>query len=165
METYYYLTTKSAFSTTVPKPDYFVADDIVEMTEEQREFYIANPTASVDEIRECKLVEMMSYTPSLEEYKNMMLEELNTLSILTSVKLIPEHRRANAIMTLSLLNLNSQHNTIYNRTFAEEILNEANRIDSLCREEYYRVNELIENAVTNEEVDKAFNSNQYNTFI
>lgn len=49
----------------------------VEMTEEQREFYLANPTASVMEVWNCELVPpYVQPTPDVQKYANEKVREL-----------------------------------------------------------------------------------------
>lgn len=49
----------------------------VEMTEEQREFYLANPTASVMEVWNCELVPpYVPPTPDVQEYAAQKVKEL-----------------------------------------------------------------------------------------
>lgn len=49
----------------------------VEMTDEQREFYLANPTATVQEVWDCELTPpYVPPTPDIQEYAEMRIKEL-----------------------------------------------------------------------------------------
>lgn len=59
----------------------YINDNIMlnfkKMTDEQREFYFANPTASVMEVWNCELIPpYVPPTPDVEEYKNNKIYEL-----------------------------------------------------------------------------------------
>ena len=116
--------------------------DFTKLTAKQVTFYKANPTAAIQEIKNCSLNVI-----SLEDYKAQKNEELSQLSKDTSYKLLTLEQRDNLDCGLPDL-LYTQEQRI--------------ALNSNCRTEFYRVKELILAATTIQEVDLAFNSNIYN---
>ena len=115
--------------------------DFTELTGEQKTFYLTNPTASIQEIKNCAL-----NVVSLEDYKAQKIEELSQLSKDTSYKLLTIEQRENLDCELPNLPYTQEQRIALN-------LN--------CRNEFYRVKTLILEATTIEGVDFAFNSNNY----
>lgn len=120
-------------------------NDFEQFTPEMEAFYTLNPTASIQEIRNCLLTVI-----DLEEYKLQKIEELSNLSITTSYSLLTLEQREN--LDCNLLDLP------YTQT-------QRTNLNTACRTEYYRVKTLIEIATTVEEVDLAFNSNNYSNIL
>lgn len=108
------------------------------------DFYITNPSASILEIKNCVLnvIEI-----KLDDYKYKKIQELSDLSIQTSYSLMTTEQREN--LDCGLPNLTY--------TQAQRV-----QLNYDCRVEFYRVKSLIEDAITLEEVDIAFDSNIYN---
>ena len=116
--------------------------DFTELTGEQKTFYLTNPTASIQEIKNCAL-----NIVTLEDYKAQRIEELSQLSKDTSYKLLTIEQRENLDCELPNLPYTQEQRIALN---------------SNCRTEFYRVKNLIESATTIQEVDSAYNSNIYN---
>jgi len=116
--------------------------DFTKLTAKQVTFYKANPTASLQEIKNCAL-----NVVNLEDYKVKKIEELSQLSIDTGYTLLTREQRENLDCGLPDLPYTQEQRIALN-------LN--------CRNEFYRVKTLILEATTIEGVDFAFNSNNYN---
>jgi len=116
--------------------------DFTEFTTEQVTFYKANPTASLREIKNCAL-----NVVNLEDYKAQKIAELSQLSIDISYTLLTREQRENLDCGLPDLPYTQEQRVSLN-------LN--------CRNEFYLVKTLIEEATSIEGVDFAFNSNNYN---
>ena len=116
--------------------------DFTKLTAKQVTFYKANPTASIQEIKNCALNVI-----SLEDYKAQKIEELSQLSKDTSYKLLTLEQRENLDCGLPDLPYTQEQRIALNQN---------------CRTEFYRVKELILAATTIQEVNLAFNSNIYN---
>jgi len=115
--------------------------DFTKLTAKQITFYKANPTASLREIKNCAL-----NVVSLEDYKAQKIAELSQLSIDISYTLLTREQRENLDCGLPDLPYTQEQRITLN-------LN--------CRNEFYLVKTLIEEATTIQEVDNAFNSNNY----
>ncbi len=100
----------------------------------------------------------------LEDYKKIKLQELDNLSLETAGALSPAYQRQNAEVSIGLLSLKPSAETVYDAEKSLTILENANRVAVMCRAESLRIAGLIQQAETNEEVDTAYNSNQYPTF-
>ena len=113
------------------------------LSNEQNSFFESNPTASAQEIEACAL-----NTISLEDYIASKINELSALSLSTSYNLIPEYQRDNLLSGVEGL---------------PYTLIQLKQLNTDCRVEFYRVKALIEAATTIQEVDTAFNLNNYST--
>lgn len=120
----------------------------IEMTDSQVAFYLANPNASVDEIKKCQLLPIPPL-PTLEEVKKLAISRLSQLSLDTSNSIIPEYKIRNAMMTISHTSID---NSIYSQDEASQIISDANNIGTLCRNKYYILKERIEACTTDDEV-------------
>lgn len=140
-----------------------------ELSIRQLAFYKLHPTARAREViqgymdEDAPVVEI-----PLEEYKSQKIKELNTLSLSTAGSLSPAYQRENAAISLELLNLQTQgiqstQEPLYPRERCIEILENANRVAILCRNERYRIATLINDANDATAVDVAFLSNNYET--
>ena len=116
-------------------------NDFEQFTPEMEAFYTLNPTASINEIRNCALNVI-----NLEEYKAQKIEELSNLSKSTGFSLLTLEQRENLDCNLPNLSYTQEQRINLNKN---------------CRDEFYRVKELIEAATTKSEADEAFNSNNY----
>lgn len=73
---YYFWKNKKILKTRTPLPTQF-NPSVVELTPEQVEFYLANPTASVMEVWNCELVPpYVPPTPDVQEYAAQKVKEL-----------------------------------------------------------------------------------------
>lgn len=119
----------------------------VELTDEQREFYIANPTASVREVKRCELYPR-PVEPTLDEVKVSAIEELSEYSLMTSEKVVPSYKVHNAQITL----LGNIADAIYSTDEAQDIVSKANEVGKECRTLFYESKERIENSYTADDV-------------
>jgi len=135
----------------------------IKLTKKQADFYFAciaeGFKPSKDEILAAKRSEI--FRPQLEQYKTGRVSELDMLSLQTFDDLIPAIWRENARNSL-LVDSNAE--TIYTRERAIEIIEKSNKVGAKLRKEFHRIKKLIKKATSIEEVDIAFNSNQYSTF-
>ena len=70
-----------------------------ELTEEQREFYIANPTATVQEVVNCQLTPpYVPPTPDVQDYINAKLKDLKDACYASVSVTSLEYAMANAIL-------------------------------------------------------------------
>lgn len=70
-----------------------------EMTDEQREFYIANPTATVQEVVNCQLTPpYVPPTPDMQDYINAKLKELKDACYASVSVTSLEYAMANAVL-------------------------------------------------------------------
>lgn len=122
----------------------------IEMTDSQVAFYLANPNASVDEIKNCKLLPTPPL-PTLEEVKLFAIERLSLLSLEVYNECMPAYKFNNALMSI-ITNENTQ-NGIYDTLQATQIITTANDIGTLCRNQYYILKERIEACTTEIEVE------------
>lgn len=120
----------------------------IEMTVSQVAFYLANPNASIDEIKNCQLLPTPPL-PTLEDVKKLAISRLSQLSLDTSNSIIPEYRIRNAMMTISHTSID---NSIYSQDEASQIISDANNIGTLCRNKFYELKKSIESATTDDEV-------------
>lgn len=119
----------------------------VPMTPEQVEFYLTNPTASIEEIKKCELNEVERIP--LDKYKNDSINAISTYSLNVSRTIIPDYKVQNAIVCL---NTNCE-NHIYPSEECQSILNRYNIIGKTCRDMFYTYKTRIEDCATHEEVD------------
>jgi hypothetical protein len=115
--------------------------DFTKLTAKQVTFYKANPTASIQEIKNCAL-----NVVSLEDYKAQKIDELDNLSWEHGFSIISERIR----------------NNIFSITNYKISKAQLEQFDIAHREEFHRIEGLIQAATTIQEVDSAFNSNIYN---
>ena len=119
----------------------------VELTDEQREFYIANPTASVAEVKRCELYPRPQ-EPTLEEVRESAIKELSDYSLETGEKVVPSYKVQNAQITL----LGNIASAIYTVEEAQDIVSFANEVGKECRTLFYESKTRIENCVFRDEV-------------
>lgn len=73
---YYFWKNKKILETRTPLPTQF-NPSVVELTPEQVEFYLANPTATIQEVWNCELTPpYVPPTPDVAEYANEKVKEL-----------------------------------------------------------------------------------------
>ena len=144
--------------------------DLKLLTAKQERFYLSCKTEGYkptkQEVLDAKKCEpYIPAVPTLEQYKAQKLVELDELSLQTAGALSPAYQRQNAEVSIGLLSLKPSAETVYDAEKSLRILETANRIAKLCREESLRIAGLIQQAETNDDVDAAFNSNLYSTFL
>lgn len=138
-----------------------------ELSQVQASFYQIHPDAKAHEVIQGYMdVDAPKANIPIAEYKLQKVRELDELSLNTAGKLSPAYKRENVAISLELLTLKKTDPTIsqvplYTNSQCKEIITHANRIAEMCRNERYRILSLIEAAKTIEEVDVAFNNNNY----
>jgi hypothetical protein len=112
----------------------------VELTEEQLKFQEENPTASTDEVFQCKMHETVStiIEEDLEQYKKREITVMSELSLSTSRQKVSDYQFLNAQASL----LVEDGVGIYTHEKANEVITAYNTIGKKCREKYY---EFVEN--------------------
>lgn len=123
----------------------------VELTDEQREFYLANPTATVKEVKQCHLDPPPTPPdPDIEEVREQALYELNNLyadkmgrySDLQVVGAMTSHY---ALTTLTI-----DDNVPYSLSEAKNIIKGFNSLMKSAKAIYDRHKKNIEDATTKE---------------
>lgn len=142
---YYFVDEKMILGYETPV-DTGVFTQMVELTDEQKIFYIENPNASIREVKNLRLDKV--YEPSLDEVKQNAIDYLSRLSLETSEKIVPTYKINNAITTLNI----QGENTIYSTDEANRIVNDYNSIGKTCREMFYEAKGRILNCSDEEGV-------------
>lgn len=157
---YYFVENKYIMKVDAPI-DLGACPHCIEMTPEQTEFYKKNPTASVNEIKNCKLYE--PYILTVEDNKKISIENLSHYSLSITEELVPSYKIQNALICT---NLNNHDESIYSHDECLQIIEKYNRIGKYCREIFYNFKEQIENCETNEEINNIFDQaiTLYNTY-
>lgn len=114
-------------------------------------FYLANLTASKTEIQNCQLTQIKETVIDVEEYRTKKLKTLENLSLSTSNSKLPGWKITNAVIDA------------YDSEKKTTVLLRAQTLAQTCIAEYDRVAALINAAETVEEIDTAFNQNNYAT--
>lgn len=127
------------------------------MNEEQINFYNEHPHASIEEIKQCELIQIERIP--LDKYKTDSINALSTYSLNVSSTIIPDYKIQNAIVCL---NSNCQKH-IYQNEECQSILNRYDSIGKICRDMFYNFKQSIEECTTHEEVD-IITSNAYNEY-
>lgn len=144
---YYYIYNDKKIKVRETAVDTALFKAYVAMTDEQREFYIANPTASVAEVKRCELYPRPQ-EPALEEVKANAVKELSDYSLETSEKVVPSYKVHNAQITL----LGNIASAIYTIEEAQDIVSLANEIGKQCRLLFYESKARIENCIFRDEI-------------
>lgn len=123
------------------------------LTEEQIAFYNTNPNASVTEVRNCELFTPTIVEESLEEVKERVKEEISVKSLSTLDRFCSTYQLANAQCSL-LFAVNSKGEVpIYDMETAQGYVDTYLRVGKTCRDKFYELSGLIDNATTNEAVE------------
>lgn len=123
----------------------------IKLTQEQVDFYLTNPTASIYEIRNCQL--NVPYQQSLDEIKQLALSQINEKSRETLGLKVDVLGFCDALASTIYAPARGV-DSIYS---TEEVLNTADDfliIGKACRDRVNSDTELIENATTEEEVSQ-----------
>lgn len=151
---YYFITTRQEVYEREEAVDVTVYPQYKELTPDQIEYHLAHPEAKRYEI-EHKDDPIPPVPPfDLAEYKAEARAKVSAMSLARIAEIIPSYQVTNAQITINAIATGVQ-DTIYTQSKAEEILFEANRIGKFCREEYYRVEGLINAATDKDGVDAA----------
>lgn len=123
------------------------------LTEEEENFYLANPTVSVHEIKNLQInTPTPTHEVTLEEYKIQAIAECSNLSLTRIGELVPSYRILNCIVSQQAIANNQT--PIYPQEQIDVYMAEANTAGSLCRMEFYRLQTEIDNAATKEIIDE-----------
>ena len=145
---YYYIYNNKQIKVRNIAVDTAVFKQYVEMTAEQKAFYLANPNAGAREVINCKLNERPSFAIlTLDDIKANAIKEVSALSLNTKSSIIPDYKVTNALM--SLMNIT---NNIYSNEESQAVLQDANNIGVVCRSMFYDIKDLINGAYSEDEV-------------
>lgn len=125
-------------------------------TEEQVAFYEAYPEASVQEIKQCKLMEISApYVPTLEEEQKEAVSFLSQYSLNTLDRFVSAYQLANAQCSVLWAESNNKGEPpIYDLKTAQGYIDTYLRIGGLCRAKFYEAKGLIESAVNKTEIEE-----------
>lgn len=121
------------------------------LTEEEENFYLANPTVSVHEIKNLQ-INTPTHEVTLEEYKIKAIAKCSNLSLTRIGELVPSYRILNCIVSQQAIANNQT--PIYPQEQIDVYMAQANTAGSLCRMEFYRLQTEIDNAATKEIIDE-----------
>ena len=110
----------------------------VEMTPEQVAFHIEYPSASINEIKNCTIINDIVSIPTFEETQKNDIQFLSDLSLRISDTIVPNYKVQNAIISLNTTN------PIYTKQECDDIISEYTRIGTLCRNMFYIYKKRIE---------------------
>lgn len=154
---YYFITNRQEVFEREEAVDVTVYPQYKELTPDQVEYHLAHPEAKRYEIehKDDPIPPVPPVPPfDLDEYKAEARKKVSAVSLAHIAEIIPSYQVTNAQVTINAIATGIQ-DTIYTQSKAEAILFEANRIGKLCREEYYRVEGLINAATDKDGVDAA----------
>jgi hypothetical protein len=114
------------------------------LTSEQVDFYLANLTASINEVLNLTLNQPTLFI--LADYKEQRINELSNLSIEIRQSFLPDYKIQNALLAIDGYENKSL-------IYAE--------ICDKYRKEFYRVKDLITSRMKQNTVDDAFNTNTF----
>lgn len=109
----------------------------VELTDEQRDFYLDHPNASYWEVEKCELdPQPEPIIPTLEEEQEGAKKYLSDLSLTVLGKYVKEYQLANAQSSLYELSQDPSAVTIYDESHSKEIISTYNKIGRELRNIY-----------------------------
>jgi hypothetical protein len=128
----------------------------VELTPEQREFYLANPSATVREVENCQLTP--PYTPpeeDVQEHIEHKVKDLRAACLATIAVGIPEYAMANSVLagTSILYSGDKFYTTPEAKAVMKQFMDESAHAMNIFKA--YKTK--IEAAVTNAAVDELYN--------
>lgn len=142
---YYYFTSRNQIKAVPFEIDCVINRAYTALTEEQTAFIEANPTASVSEVRNCRLYVAPTPTvPTLEEVKATAKTELSAYGAQTMGRFVSDLQLANAQTSLYLLALVSASETVYTSDKATATIAKYNNVGKQCRDKYYECVTAIE---------------------
>lgn len=141
------------------EPSEKIAKYYTAVTEEQELFILAHPKATVMEIFNMQMNDTeetvtinnetnIDSATLLSDFKNDVTNYISDLSLTTSNKYIKDYKLLNAQASLSV----NDGEGIYTHEEAQKVISEYISIGKTCRDKFYEIKELIENAETIEEV-------------
>lgn len=156
---YYYYFTKNQIKVVPFEIDCVINRAYTALTEEQTAFIEDNPTASVSEVRNCRLYVAPTPTaPTLDGVKAQAKTDLSAYSAQTMGRFVSDLQLANAQSSLYLLGIDSSTVTVYTADQATATLAKYNTIGKQCRDKYYEAVQDIDGCETADDVSSVVTS-------
>lgn len=156
---YYYFTKRNQIKAVPFEIDCVINSAYTAFTAEQTAFVEKHPTASVSEVRNCRLyVAPEPVVPTLEELKAKAKTELSAYSALTMGRFVSDLQLANAQSSLYLLGIDSSSVTVYTSEKAVATIAKYNTIGKQCRDKYYEAVQAIDGCETADDVSSVVTS-------
>ena len=152
---YYYFVTNLFGRETIEK---FITPMLLigyeELTDEQREFYLANPTASVEEVRKCKLnPPYVPPSPSIVQLQDEAKRQLKE-AYLTKMSRYTDLQVAMAVTShIALTTLTIADKCPYSLKEANDIIEGFNSLSKDAKTIYERYYSLLGEQMTKEDID------------
>lgn len=126
----------------------------VELTDEQREFYLANPAASVEEVRKCELNHpYIPPAPSIVQLQDDAKRQLKE-AYLAKMSRYTDLQVAMAVTShIALTTLTIADKCLYTLKEANDIIEGFNALSKDAKSVYDRYKKNIEDATTKEVID------------
>lgn len=129
----------------------------VEMTAEQRTFYLEHPTASVQEVWDCELVPpYVPPTPDVEQYAAMKVFELENVCQSSVSVTAMEYMMANAVLAGTSIAYSGEK--YYSTTEARAVMKRFMDESALCMGVLAKYRPQITAAATTDEIDTIFDA-------
>lgn len=150
---YYYYFTKNQIKVVPFEIDCVINRAYTALTEEQTAFIEDNPTASVSEVRNCRLYVAPTPTaPTLDGVKAQAKTDLSAYSAQTMGRFVSDLQLANAQSSLYLLGVDSASETVYTAEKATSTIAKYNTVGKQCRDKYYEAVQAIDGFDTVDDV-------------
>ena len=152
MKYYYFIDGKTYIAVTDTKVDTTINPNFKQLTKKQRDFYIENPDATVDEIRNCQRYEPP--TPVVRPIEEVRADAENTISdfsLTTMARFCTAYQFANA--QSSLIEIEAGNEPIYDSEKAHRYIATYGRIGKICRNYFYEAKTAIESTDSEEEIN------------
>lgn len=151
---YYFWKNKKILETRTPLPTQF-NPSVVELTPEQVEFYLANPTATIQEVMNCALTPpYVPPTPDVQEYANEKVRELKEACYATVTIDELQYAMANAVLAgTSIAYAGKKH---YSTTEAISVMKQFMDESDKASTVYETYKPRIEAAITTKIVDDLY---------
>ena len=143
MNKYYYFFQENDIIVAENIIDTQVFPEYVQLTDAEREFYLAHLNATAYEVKQLMLYQDM---PASEDMKRGVELSVSDYSIYTLDTILPPYKVQNAIISLKLID--DGIDSIYDRQMSEEILQKYNTVGNTCRNLFYQFKENISNNIT-----------------
>lgn len=143
MNKYYYFFRENDIIVSENIIDTQIFPEYVQLTDDEREFYLTNPNATAYEVKNLILYQDMTAS---EDMKRGVEISISDYSIYTLDEILPPYKVQNAIISLKIINDGIE--SIYDRQMSEEILQKYNTVGNLCRNLFYQFKETISNNIT-----------------
>jgi hypothetical protein len=130
----------------------------VELTPEQREFYIANPSATAQEVENCQLTP--PYTPpeeDVQEHIEHKVKDLRAACLATIAVGIPEYAMANAVLAGSsvLYSGDKFYTTLEAKAVMKQFMDESAHAMNIFKAYKAKMEMAVTNAAVDELYDEA----------